>query len=81
MSPEAESFRPCYNLFMLTPHLVLCPYCGEENEIEVDPSAGKRQSYVEDCQVCCRPWQVQVRIDSEGDVDVSLHTQDEGGYE
>ena len=32
-----------------------CPSCFEWIEITVDPSAGSRQSYVEDCQVCCRP--------------------------
>lgn len=32
-----------------------CASCGELNETSVDPSAGSRQSYVEDCQVCCRP--------------------------
>ncbi len=32
-----------------------CAGCGEENETDVDPSAGSQQSYVEDCQVCCKP--------------------------
>lgn len=32
-----------------------CASCGEWNETSVDESAGTRQSYVEDCQVCCRP--------------------------
>jgi Cysteine-rich CPXCG len=32
-----------------------CAGCGEWNETTVDGSAGSRQSYVEDCQVCCQP--------------------------
>ena len=32
-----------------------CAGCGEWNEIVVDESAGSRQDYVEDCQVCCKP--------------------------
>ena len=32
-----------------------CAGCGEWNETVVDESAGKRQQYVEDCQVCCKP--------------------------
>ncbi|HWR17035.1 MAG TPA: CPXCG motif-containing cysteine-rich protein [Terriglobales bacterium] len=32
-----------------------CASCGEWNETSVDESAGSKQSYVEDCQVCCRP--------------------------
>jgi transposase-like protein len=62
---------------MLTILSVDCPYCGEPNEIEVDPSAGRRQDYEEDCQVCCRPWKVKVRIDSEGEASVQLGTADE----
>lgn len=31
-----------------------CPFCGETIELVVDISAGG-QSYIEDCQVCCRP--------------------------
>src|SRR5581483_7075605 len=32
-----------------------CAGCGEWNETQVDSSAGSRQNYVEDCQVCCKP--------------------------
>ena len=32
----------------------ICDACGEEIVIPVDPSAGARQEYVEDCPVCCR---------------------------
>jgi hypothetical protein len=38
--------------------LVHCPYCGEGVEIALDPGSGAAQRYVEDCEVCCRPWQV-----------------------
>jgi hypothetical protein len=61
---------------MILEYTVLCPYCGEPNEISVDPSGGKRQSYEEDCQVCCRPWRVQVRI-AGGEAQVTLSAQDE----
>ncbi|MEM1411295.1 MAG: CPXCG motif-containing cysteine-rich protein [Pseudomonadota bacterium] len=36
-----------------------CPYCGEPVQLIVDASAGL-QSYVEDCQVCCRPMVVEM---------------------
>jgi hypothetical protein len=32
-----------------------CAGCGEWNETSIDESAGSKQSYVEDCQVCCKP--------------------------
>ncbi len=41
-----------------------CAGCGEWNETQVDESAGSRQSYVEDCQVCCKPNVLQVGWDS-----------------
>jgi hypothetical protein len=41
----------------------VCAGCGEWNETVVDESAGSRQSYVEDCQVCCKPNVLSVRWD------------------
>ena len=32
-----------------------CAGCGEWNETFIDPSNGSKQSYVEDCQICCKP--------------------------
>lgn len=51
---------------------VACPYCGEENMILIDESAGEEQQYVEDCQVCCKPWEVVVSLGATGDVDVEV---------
>ncbi len=39
---------------------VACPFCGEAEEIAVDPGGGARQTYTEDCAVCCRPRVVHV---------------------
>ena len=43
-----------------------CPYCGEIVTIGVDPAGGVVQTYVEDCQVCCQPWQVHVTYNDHG---------------
>jgi hypothetical protein len=40
-----------------------CAGCGEWNETSVDSSAGTKQSYVEDCQVCCKPNILRVAWD------------------
>jgi Cysteine-rich CPXCG len=48
----------------------VCPSCGERNAIGVDPSAGRRQSLVEDCPVCCRPLVFFVAVDTDGDASV-----------
>lgn len=37
---------------------VTCPFCGEEVEIYVEPDVLGR--FVQDCEVCCHPWLVQV---------------------
>lgn len=51
---------------------VVCPYCAESSEIALDPGSGESQQYVEDCPVCCQPWQVTVRYGSDGAASVSL---------
>ncbi len=53
-----------------------CPYCGEEVEILVDAGGGTEQEYVEDCEVCCRPWRVRLRW-SGGAPTVELLTEDD----
>lgn len=51
----------------------ICAYCGEANVTFIDISAGSQQSYVEDCQVCCQPNILYVRIDEET-LDVEIDT-------
>jgi len=41
----------------------VCAGCGEWNETTVDESAGSRQQYIEDCQVCCKPNGLRIRWD------------------
>ncbi len=41
-----------------------CAGCGEWNTTTVDESAGRRQRYVEDCQVCCRPNVLRIEYDA-----------------
>ncbi len=52
-----------------------CPWCGEPNTVALDPGSGPTQEYVEDCQVCCRPWVVHVTYDDEGHADVWAEAQ------
>ena len=42
-----------------------CAGCGEWNETSIDQSAGSKQSYVEDCQICCKPNVLQVWWDND----------------
>jgi hypothetical protein len=52
-----------------------CPYCGGSNELQVDVSGGKTQEFVVDCEVCCAPIMIRLKI-SGGSV-VSLDAQRE----
>jgi hypothetical protein len=58
--------EPAELAFWDTEAEVGCPYCGEILTIGVDPAGGVVQTYVEDCQVCCQPWQVHVSYDDHG---------------
>lgn len=54
---------------------VVCPYCGADVLIAVDPGGGAEQRYVEDCEVCCRPWSLTVRWDERGAAQVDARTE------
>jgi hypothetical protein len=54
-----------------TAGVVTCPYCGEENSVALDPGSGEAQDYVEDCQVCCRPWRVSVHYHDDGSASIT----------
>jgi len=55
---------------------VSCPYCGESFETGIDASAGS-QAYIEDCQICCRPIEFSLELDSSGGVQVIIRRDDE----
>lgn len=55
---------------------VVCPHCGETVTIALDVGAGAHQEFVQDCEVCCRPWLVEVRYDGHG---VEVTVTDENG--
>ena len=42
-----------------------CPYCNAPISMLVDPSVSA-QTYVEDCEVCCRPIQVRYTMGPAG---------------
>jgi hypothetical protein len=44
---------------------VNCPYCGEAFETQADASAGSC-TYIEDCQVCCQPIEMELHVDEGG---------------
>ncbi len=55
----------------------LCPCCGERVRLALDPGGGTTQEYVEDCEVCCRPWNVRVTYHPDGSAEVRLAAADD----
>jgi transcription elongation factor Elf1 len=56
---------------------IYCPYCGEPQIVLIDTSE-QEQTYIEDCQVCCRPINFIVSVDNQGDVVVEVRHENEG---
>jgi len=51
-------------------HFFTCPYCGEQVSMVLDLSV-RRQTYVEDCEVCCNPIEVSYIVEDEALEDFS----------
>lgn len=62
---------------VLEERTINCPYCGEPFEIEVDVSGGSKQDYYQDCPVCCRPIEIVARFDYDGNLYVTVKSEDE----
>jgi hypothetical protein len=63
-------------LNQLTETTIGCPYCGELIEVLLD-AADIDQQYIEDCQVCCRPIVFFVSVNMNGDLSVTVYSEDE----
>ncbi|NNF07134.1 MAG: CPXCG motif-containing cysteine-rich protein [Candidatus Eisenbacteria bacterium] len=55
---------------------VRCPYCGESIAVLLDSSV-PFQTYVEDCQVCCRPISFSVGVGEGGEIDLRVSQENE----
>lgn len=54
-------------------HHFICPYCWQNISILLDNSVSK-QSYIEDCEVCCNPIQVSVEFFNTELIDFQVHS-------
>ncbi len=43
----------------------LCPYCGQSNELLVDMTGGAHQEFVVDCETCCAPIVISLKVRGE----------------
>lgn len=51
---------------------VFCPYCGQQLELAMDVSVGSH-SFTTDCEVCCRPYQVELIVRNGEVTEVTVH--------
>ena len=40
----------------------MCPYCGQSNALAVDLTGGSEQRLVVDCEVCCAPIAIRIKV-------------------
>ncbi len=45
-------------------HFFVCPYCAQQISFVLDTSV-RSQTYVEDCEICCRPIHVRYVVHGE----------------
>jgi len=76
MNLESDGLDEEDSLELATESTIICPHCAEWNTISHDPSGGAIQEYVEDCQVCCRPWRVRVAYTDDGIPNVEVEAAD-----
>jgi len=55
---------------------IMCPYCGEFQQTDIDVSAGS-QEYWQDCQVCCCPILFDLQVNADQDFQVTVRRDDE----
>ena len=54
-----------------------CPYCGESNALPVDITGGSNQTFVVDCEICCAPIVVRLKIRGEEIISVDVRKENE----
>lgn len=52
-----------YVLLMQEEYFFSCPYCWQEISMLLDPSVAE-QTYIEDCEICCRAIEVSYRAEN-----------------
>jgi Cysteine-rich CPXCG len=56
--------------------VIHCPSCGSPIELVIDCSV-PFQEYIEDCEVCCRPIVLAVRVDEDEHISVDARGEHE----
>jgi len=54
---------------------IQCPYCGERVMVAIEPDTWGK--LIQDCEVCCNPWELTVTRDRYGDAEVRVEKAQE----
>ncbi|MDA7558278.1 CPXCG motif-containing cysteine-rich protein [Flavobacteriaceae bacterium] len=57
-------------------HFFQCPYCWETISMLID-SSQSTQSYIEDCEVCCNPIQLNIKIENNTIIQIEAQNIDQ----
>ncbi|MFC1740633.1 CPXCG motif-containing cysteine-rich protein [Pseudomonadota bacterium] len=55
---------------------IQCPYCGEHITVVADASEAG-QSYIEDCEVCCRPITLKLSISATEEISIEAWAEND----
>ena len=55
----------------------LCPHCGSPNALAIDLSGGANQEFVIDCETCCAPIIVNIKLDGEDVISIEVKKENE----
>lgn len=53
-----------------------CPWCWQAISLLLDCSAGD-QSYSEDCEVCCQPMMIKLKLVISGEIELAVSREGE----
>src|SRR6267142_495715 len=72
-SGQSRGASGCARSEQLMEHSFACPHCGEEISMVLDLSV-RRQTYLEDCEVCCNPIEISYTVSDEELAEFSART-------
>jgi transcription elongation factor Elf1 len=80
----SKQFMEIFYLFMLALIMRLdhdesfdCPYCGESNPLLADIMGGSTQSLVVDCDICCSPILLRIKVNNGEIVSIDVRKENE----
>ncbi len=54
-----------------------CQYCGVLNTVWLDLTLDRKQDFIEDCRICCRPNRIIITVDKEDNIFIESRPSDE----